>query len=160
MPIRSKIDGTLKEITNCKVKVNGDWKQGSKAYVKVNGEWKEVWNFSTIVRLEKFLNFYIPIKDYDGGDIQSVTVKNIKLRLYNNYTNGVNECVAEDNFGDVTISINDSEKLEVAVYNDYSWRVSASMDIYNGQIRVSATVMPMEDYAYAEFEYSVAVINN
>lgn len=49
MPISSKIEGTQKEVTNCKAKVNGIWKQCQKALVKVSGKWKEVWaNFKKL----------------------------------------------------------------------------------------------------------------
>lgn len=155
MAIYPKINGSYKEMTDCKVKVDGAWKQAKTIYAKVNGEWKEVWNSSIIVRLDKFLMFNIPIKGYDGTG--GAVIKNVRLRLFNNYTNGVNECVAEEYFGDVTIAKGGSRTLEITDDGDYSWRVSASIDIYNSNVRISTTVMPMEDYAYGEFEYSSVI---
>lgn len=155
MAIYPKVNGAHKEMTNLKVKVASAWKQAKTLFTKVNGVWKEAWNSSIIVHLEKFLMFTIPIKNYDGTG--GAIIKNVRLRLFNNYTNGVNECVAEKYFGDVTIAKSGSQKLEITDDGDYSWRVSISIEIFGSDVRLSATVMPMEDYAYGEFEYSDVV---
>ena len=155
MSLHPKVKGTYKEMTDCKGKVAGAWKQAVKMLTKVNGVWKEAWNSSTIVHIEKFQMFNIPIKGYDGTG--GAVIKNVRLRLFNNYTNGVNECVAEEYFGDVTIAKSGSQKLEITDDGDYSWRVSISIEIFGSDVRLSATVMPMEDYAYGEFEYSDVV---
>ena len=155
MAIYPKVNGSYKEMTDCKVKVDGAWKQANTIYTKVNGVWKEAWNASTIVRVDKQKMFTIPIKDYDGTS--GAVIKNVTLRLFNNYTNGVNECVEEKHFGNVTIAKSGSKTLEITDDGDYSWRVSVSIDIYNSNVRINVTVMPMEDYAYGEFEYSSVV---
>lgn len=43
MPLFPKINGSHKEMTDCKVKVGGKIKQGVEMLTKVNGKWKEVW---------------------------------------------------------------------------------------------------------------------
>lgn len=48
MPLFPKINGSHKEMTDCKVKVGGEWKQAVEMLVKVNGKWKEVWSNTAI----------------------------------------------------------------------------------------------------------------
>lgn len=43
MPLFPKINGSHKEMTDCKVKVGGEWKQGVEVLVKVNGKWQKAW---------------------------------------------------------------------------------------------------------------------
>ena len=143
-------------MSDCKVKIAGAWKQAKTLFTKVNGIWKEAWNSAIIVRVDMQKMFNIPIKGYDGTG--GAVIKNVRLRLFNNYTNGVNECVAEEYFGNITLAkSNSSRSLEITDDGDYSWRVSAYIDIYNSNVRVNVSVMPMADYAYGEFEYSAVV---
>lgn len=51
MPIKAKVNGGVKEVSNCKVKVGGVWKNVANVFTKVNGVWKQAWR--NIIELRK-----------------------------------------------------------------------------------------------------------
>lgn len=85
MPIKTKANGVIKEVSNCKVKVNGVWKQVTGAFVKVNGAWKQAWSSNVIVSdfsLTNTKSFEIYERKYDKVT-DLIKVKNLVIKCYN-----------------------------------------------------------------------------
>ena len=80
MPLFPKINGSHKEMTDCKVKVKGKVKQGIEMLVKVNGKWKEVWS-NTAIYIVSDISYEIFELHYDIID-ETVHLENLVVAVY------------------------------------------------------------------------------
>lgn len=126
MPLFPKINGSHKEMTDCKVKVNGVWKQGVEMLVKVDGKWKQVWSNETVLVLDKAIA---------SSATYAVTV------------NGINSTSNKITLEDVRLVVRDEGYNKTTTYATYTPSYSgASIEYKNSSgstaARVTITLKP------------------
>ena len=128
MPIKTKVNGYPKDVSNCKVKVGGAWKQVTTALIKENGAWKQAWR--NIIELRKA-----------DGDFHTIPVSgataNSKIvitdgRLYAD-DNGVTN---SDGIGNTTVG---SEWVTIKVVRYPKTLAVIGFKVINGALYVSFT---------------------
>lgn len=147
MPLKTKVDGAIKEMVNCKVKVGGAWKQGVEVLTKENGVWKKVWRNSTVVIINGKEELTFPIKNYKGYGAE-VLIKNVKLRLY--YSDKT--LITEQYLGDVTVTSDSSPLIDI-IRSGTDWSVSLAIHFIGTDIVIYTTKSPSTTSFYGEFEF-------
>ena len=127
MPLFPKINGSHKEMTDCKVKVGGEWKQAVEMLVKVNGKWKTVFvsNFIdlsvvhvTTARYEEFEDTYESVPNYAAFVGLEMSVYNSNGELLSRETLGTNEEPEIISSASYSLYDDDNMYATVSVYVD------------------------------------------
>lgn len=127
MAIYPKVNGSYKEMADCKVKVNGAWKQAAKVLAKVDGAWREVWSNLAVNTVIYYGISDIPLKStglYMRLQGLSITVKStsddsiIKVITEEDTGSILSKSYALPDGGQLLISINNnSNGLEFELWS-------------------------------------------
>lgn len=142
MSIKTKVDGSIKNVVDCRVKVDGEWKNGIEVLYKENGVWNRAWKagFIAINYVFNITKSYVQHKEVFDNLTRGIKVKNIRAQAIGlDGTSVVGEYFSsEESFSSINMSLlGEGDAIPAAVS-----MTTYTNDPSNKYIEITASYQP------------------